>query len=518
MAPCRLCFVALLLLSSCGDVTYFANLGAGGTGGAAVGPVTGFGSIKVGGAAFSENSATTIVDDKGRTIDDMIAGMMVTVRGTLVQDFKSGSATTIVIEREIRGPVDDNGVRLTDSSITVSGQTVLVNPATVMVRFGGGELVLQDLKTDVDNNALHPELEVHGWRDGQGLLHAAFVGRGRDNVVADDTVWLRGTVGGFNGVTRTFRLGAQSVDFTAIPQVGRVNWPITGIADGQVVDVLGRLDAVGGSGILRTDRTGDRIEVLKVSLGKPEERVTLEGYVVSGTVSSFVVSVPGGTAAVNGVVTPTGAPFGTGQRVQMKGRVAGSAGTTVQATAMSVRSPSEVLLEGSPEAIDPSGNTLTLLGKTVEVDDFTVFRDGTGTVRKNFGLSDLSTGQTVRAVGVFDGTVSPGKVVATKLERLALTPAITVTAQGAVSAVAFPTYTILGLPGIVVTTGQNLNTSYFLAGGVSTDAVTFFQNLSVGTIVEVRRGVFSGGPPRITDPDPGSSLGEMEVETEAVNN
>jgi hypothetical protein len=153
----------------------------------------------------------------------------------------------------------------------------------------------------------------------------------------------------------------------------------------------------------------------------------------------------------------------------------------------------------------------------VEVDEFTLFRDGTGTVRNQFGLADLSTGHTVRVAGVFDRAVPSGKVKATKLERLALVPASSVTAQGIVSDAAFPAYTILGLPGIVVSTGERQNTDYLLPGGIRTDGATFFQNLPIGTIVIARQGIFTGGPPRISEPEPGSATGSLEVEIVRVN-
>lgn len=512
--------LAFLLLSSCWEVTYFATLGNGGavrTDGTAVGPVAGFGSVTVGGAVFSDDNVTTVVDDLGRNTGDLIVGMMLTVRGTLSGDFGTGSADSITVEREVRGPVDDNGVLSDSGTIRVLGQTVLVNPATVMVRSDGGEFHIEDLKTDVDNNALHPEIEVHGARDDRGLLHASFIGRGQDNVLADATVWLRGSISGVDSLKRSFRIGDQQVDFSSIPSAGRVDWPNTGLEDGLVVDIRGRLDAVGGNGILRTDRTDDRIEVLKVDLGGSGDHVTLEGYVLSGTASAFAISVPGGTVLVNGGVPPTGAAFDVGERVQVKGKVTGSAGTNVQASTIGVRGPNEILLEGSPDAIDPVGKTITLLGKTVEVNDFTLFRDGTGTVRDQFGLADLSTGHTIRVAGVFDGAVPPGKVLATKLERLTLVPAVSVTAQGAVSAVTSPSYAVLGLPGIVVSTGQRQNTDYFLLGGTQSDGETFFRNLSIGTIVIVRNGIFTGDPSRIAEPDPGSTVGPLEVEIVRVN-
>jgi len=510
-----LALLALLALSSCGGSA--TDEGSGGTG---IGPVTGFGSVKVGGAAFSGDNTTKIVDDQGRSIENVIEGMVLTVRGTLARDFKTGTAGTITIERAVRGPMDDNAVDLANNAILVLGQTVLVNPATVMVRSGGGEFGLGDLKTDQDNNSLRPELEVHGARDAQGFLHATFAGRGRDNVVANDNVGLQGEIQGLIG--NTFRIGGQRVDYTGLPADGRVNWPSfgAGLSNGLVVDVRGRLDAVGGSGTVRTDRAGDRIEVKKPSLGGPLERALIEGYVVSGTVSSFGMSVPGGTVTVNGGVAPTGGTFLVGQRIQAKGTVVGTAGTTVQASAILVMRPNEVLMEGAPDngSIDPSAGTMKLLGQKVAVDDLTLFRDGTGTVRNDFGLAHLLTNNTVRVVGFFDGTVPPGKIVAAKLERLSMAPASTVTAQGALSASAFPTYTILGTPGILVSAGLKSNTDYFLKGGVPTDAATFFQDISIGTVVRVKRGIFSGGPPRIAEPDPGSSLGRMEVEIVQGNN
>ena len=509
----------LLALPACGGGPGTDNV----LNGAVVGPVTGFGSVKIGGAVFSVDNAA-IVDDRGRTIDNVVEGMLLTVRGTIDQDFKTGTAGTITIERAVRGPIDNDAVDLVNNTILVMRQTVLVNPATVMVRTGGGEFGLGDLKTDQDNNSLRPELEVHGARDDQGFLHATFVGRGRDNVVANDNVAIQGEIQGLSGTTfRIGGIGGQKVDYTGLPAGGRVNWPLYGgLSNGLVVDVRGRLDAVGGSGTVRTDRTGDRIEVKKSSLGNPSERALIEGYVVSGTSSSFRMSVPGGTVAVNGGVAPTGGMFLIGQRVQVEGTIVGTAATTVQASAILVMRPNEVLMEGAPDngSIDPSAGTMKLLGQKVEVDDRTLFRDGTGTVRNDFGLANLSGNNTVRVVGWFDSSKSPGKVVATRVDRLSLTVPDNVTAQGVVSGVTYlGSVTILGLPGIVVNPGLKLNTEYFLEGGVPTNAAIFYGNLTPGlTVVRVKRGVYEGGPPRIFEPDPGGALGTMEIEIVQVNN
>jgi len=506
---------SILAVASCdldADLTFLGN--GGSSDGAGIGPVTGFGSIKLAGAVFSEDNSTTIADDKGRTIDNVIEGMMVTADGTLDRSFRSGAASRITIEREVRGPVDDNGVVLDNNSIRVLGQTVLVTPGTVIVRFSGGETDLAAIKADLDNT-FHPEMEVHGSVDGLGVIHATFIGRGRDNVVADDNVALRGKISSLDTVFQAFRIGAQQVNYTGLPAAGRVNWPVTGLQNGRFVEVRGRLDAVGGSGVVRTDRTGDLVEVKTVSLGAPQDRVTLEGYVVSGTASSFVMSVPHGTVTVTGVNAPTGGTFGSRRRVRVKGTITGSAGASVQASAVTIPRTEEILMEGSPDS-PPSGTSMTLLGKTVEVDDFTLFKDQTGAIRRNFDLSGLSTSDTVRVVGVFDNTVPPGKVIAAKVERLAATPAGTATLQAPVSApIGPPNLSMIG-----VTVGTNSSdTDYFDKGGVPiADQAAFFAELAgrgAGTIVKVKRGIFTGGPPRIDPPSDGT---RMDVGFEQVNN
>ena len=506
---------AILAMTSCDfdvDLTFLGNGGnADGTG---IGPVTGFGSIKLAGAVFSEDNTTTIVDDEGRTIDNVIEGMVVTVHGTLDQNFRSGAASKITIEREVRGPVDDNGVALAKNSIRVLGQTVLVNPGTVIVFSSGGETDLVALKTDLDN-AFHPELEVHGGVDDQGVIHATFIGRGRDNVVANDNVKLRGKISNLDTGVHAFLIGAQQVNYSGLPSGGKVNWPVTGLKNGLFAEVRGQLDSVGGAGVVRTDRTGDLVEVKTVSLGNPQDRVKVEGYVVSGTAASFVMSVPNGTVTVNSGNAPIGGTFGLRQGVRVKGTVTGSEGTTVQASAVTILRAEDILMEGSPDS-PPSGTSMKLLGKTVEVNDFTLFKDDTGAIRKNFDLSGISTSDTVRVVGTFDNTVSPGKVIAAKVERLGTTPDGTVTLQAPVSApIGSPNLSMIG----VTVRTDFTTTDYFDKGGVPiADQTAFFTELAnrgAGTIVKVKRGIFTGGPPRIDPPTDGS---KMEVGFEQVNN
>jgi hypothetical protein len=505
-----------LLVSSCWnvDLTGWGTGPSGDAGGAAVGPVTGFGSVKVGGVEFADNNVTTITDDQGRGIADLVEGMVVGVRGKIDADYRAGTADSVTIEREVRGPVDDNGVSLEGNSLRVLGQSVLLTPTTVMVQFGGGEFALKDLQDQLDGGG-YPGLEIHGGVEDNGTIHASFIGWGQD-VVADDSVAVRGKMSGWDGVTRTFFVGGQKVNYQGLPSDGRVDWPGTGLANGMFVDVRGYLDAVGGTGVVRTDRTGDRIAVLTASLGSSTDRVTVEGYVVSGASASFGLSVPGGTVAVSSSVAPTGDVFGLRQRVRVEGTLSGSAGTAVQASSVTVLRTNDVLMEGAPEGVPTAGDTMTLLGKTVEVDRFTLFRDATGAVRANFGLASLSTADTVRVVGSFDNAVTPGRVSAARVERLDVVSPGTFTLQGPVStALLAPLIPILGIN--VVT--DVLHTDYFDRGGVPiASQAAFFLKLAApggGTFVQVRNGVFTAGSSRIDPPTDGN---RMEVEIVTINN
>jgi hypothetical protein len=187
----------------------------------------------------------------------------------------------------------------------------------------------------------------------------------------------------------------------------------------------------------------------------------------------------------------------------------------VQASAVSILRAEEILMEGSPDS-PPSGTSMKLLGKTVEVDDFTLFKDDTGAIRKNFDLSHISTSDTVRVVGAFDNSVLPGKVIAAKVERLGTIPDGTVTLQAPVSApIGSPNLSMIG----VTVRTDFTSTDYFDKGGVPiADQTAFFLELAnrgAGTIVKVKRGVFTGGPPRINPP---SDDTRMEVGFEQVNN
>lgn len=510
-----LVLISTLLLAACPTVD-LSRYGPSGedVDGSAAGTVAGFGGIRVAGAEFADDASTAVADDRGRKIDDIVAGMAVTVRGAIGKDYARGTAASVAIEREVRGPVDDDGVALDSNTIRVLGQAVLVTPATVIVDIGGGEIGLDGLK-ELQDGGRRPGLEVHGSAEDNGTIHAAYIGRVQDNVVVDDDAQLRGTIAEFDAVSRSFRIGAQRVSYEGLPSDGRIDWPGTGLANGLVVDVRGYLDAVGGAGTLRTDRAGDRVEAIEVDLGGSSDRVVLEGYVLSGGSSSFTMTVPGGKVAVDGNVAPSGDAFGLRKKVRVEGTLAGSGGGSVLARSVVVLKALDVLLEGAPQDLaDAADNTIVLLGKTVETDRFTLFRDPKGGARKGFGLSSLAPGDIVRVVGRVDGTAASGTVEAARVDRIDGTPG-RVGLQGPVSSWVRPTS--LSILGLTVNTASARIDYYDPGGAAFPDRDAFYSRLEAlgaGTLVRARGGEFVSAHSRIDAPAGGD---RMEIAIVTVN-
>ena len=124
--------LATAVAAGCGG-----GVGTGGTGGNATayasGPITGFGSVIVGGVRFDDVSAEVQdADGARRSRDELRLGMTVEVDSTAITSDASGSsatATRIRFESELVGPV--GAVDLAAGSFTLLGQRVSVDTTTV---------------------------------------------------------------------------------------------------------------------------------------------------------------------------------------------------------------------------------------------------------------------------------------------------------------------------------------------------------------------------------------------------
>ena len=204
----------ILAMTSCGPSVDLTGLGNGGnTDGTGIGPVAGFGSVIVDGVGYDDSGIdnTNFFDDHGRTKAELEAGMMVAITGTI--NGADGTADNITVLRHVDGPMDDNGVDLSTNRLKVMGQDVVVDTSTV---FDNGVTNLADLRTLQGANVNHPELEVHGSADNNGVIHATFIHKWADDRAAGRDVQVRGTVAGPPTAT-TFVIGRKTVDYRGAP-------------------------------------------------------------------------------------------------------------------------------------------------------------------------------------------------------------------------------------------------------------------------------------------------------------
>ena len=133
---------------------------------------------------------------------------MVAISGSI--NGANGTADNITVLRHVDGPMDDNGVDLATNRLKVMGQDVVVDASTV---FDNGITSLADLRTLQGANVNHPELEVHGSADNNGVIHATFIHKGSDDRIAGRDVQVRGTVAGLDTAARRSSIGRKTVDF-----------------------------------------------------------------------------------------------------------------------------------------------------------------------------------------------------------------------------------------------------------------------------------------------------------------
>jgi uncharacterized protein YdeI (BOF family) len=496
----------ILAITSCGfsvDLTGGSN--GGNTDGTGIGPVAGFGSVKVNGVRYATDNANIVIGGvENRPESELKVGMRVRVEGVFSATNNTGTAGRIEVIREVRGPMDDNGVDNVLNRLRVAGQTILIDPATIFDNVTD-ILGLQSLQA---GTLRHPEVEVHGAADDNGFIHATYVRKNADDFSLADNASVRGKMKIFNSTLRTFTVGNQIVSY---PLLGLEKVPPTAVfADNVFVEAKGELTAVGGAGTL----IASRIEVLENAVGGNNDAVRVEGYVVSGTSKdSFVLLGPGGKVTVNGMgATLSGGTVAPGVKIQVEGVVNGA---TLRASVVRVRPAGSVRVEaavsGTPNV---AAGTFTVLTKKIQTDGYSRFKDEAGDLR-TFGLTNLLAGDNVLVVGSYD---EAGDVVNTILvERIASLDNNRPLLQGPVaSEVVNVSFTIIG---IRVDAGYS-NTEYFAKDGSSlgsgpTAVTAFFTALVNGDVVKVKRGIFTTGtPPTISE---GAGTPKMEVEFEEVN-
>ena len=350
------------------------------------GPITGFGSIIVGGVRFDDSSARFHDDDDGqlddrgglRLRDSLRLGMVVEIEGGRI-DRPQGAlgqcrAIRVVLGQSLVGPV--SAVDVAGSTLTLLGQKVVVTSSTVFddsITGGLAGIVAGDI---VEAHALYDPVLVQ------------FVATRLELEPGATEYRLRGKVSNLDTTAKTFNIGSELIDYSgAQPSVP------SALVEGAFVRVRMQTTPVNGAWVATKVTIGLRSLI-------PRGESEIEGVISSfNSLQSF---------AVNGLPVETSSstrfPDGTdgiklGARVEAKGDIVNG---VLVATMVELKEPRlkplELEFHGTVQNLDPAAKTFTLLGP-MGLMGLTIWYGGTVEYRNGTEAS-LANGKRVEVKGV----------------------------------------------------------------------------------------------------------------------
>lgn len=376
------------LLVACG--------GGGGGGGVATssgitasGTITGFGSIFVNGIEFETGSSSITVDDNPGLESDLQLGMVVTVTGTVSDDGRTGTATTVVFDDEVQGqissvPSDPTGDGL-QLQFTVLGVTVIADSTSTVFDDGVSFATL----------AQGDFVEVSGLVGQGGVLNATRIeGKGVFTPGVSE-VELKGVAG--NIVGTTFALGGFTVETAGADLSGVPGGVVT---DNMEVEVKGTLNG--------TTIAAMRVKEDDDLLGTDVAKVSLEG-IITNYVDDGNFLVSGQQIDASGAVfSPTGLVLADGVEVEVEGPIVNGVLVAVKAEARG----GNIRIEARVQSVGQNSLTMGFSGGTVDVvvDSQTSLRDDNGSI----DLANISATEFLEIRGSIDGS---GIITAEEVRR-----------------------------------------------------------------------------------------------------
>lgn len=194
---------ATIALNGCGGSgSETAGIDAGGVRQpvTAQGPISGFGSIIVGGVHYDIDRAQISVNSAPGAVADLALGQLVTVVGEREEDDTLGAADSVIFDANVEGPVQS--VDTTAGTLVVLGQPVATGSATIFELPGRAQ--------EIESIAFGDRVQVSGFVIGGGSLEATRVA-----LLPPGTLRVRGTVGDLDSAATRFRLNALTVDYRA---------------------------------------------------------------------------------------------------------------------------------------------------------------------------------------------------------------------------------------------------------------------------------------------------------------
>jgi len=479
-------FIALaVLLTGCGGGSgggSVASGGIGGTGQIASGTITAFGSIFVNGIEFKNISAANCVIDGINTTGSacqstLQLGMVVEVNGTFNSAAGTGSATQIVYNDDVSGPISGStpaGPGAVTRTFTVLNTMVKIDSASTTFVNGAG------FNTLTDNDVI----EVSGFFDSTGLLNATYVDKKLGLFVDDSTlVEVKGNVSstmpllGASMAGDTFVVTGMNNTLVNIKLGSNPNlndMPGGMVLNNTSVEVQGTYNSTSNT------ITADRVQPDDTVIGSDGDEVSVEGLITQFVdKSNFLVGgqpVNASTATLN----PSTLQLADGLRVEVEGTISGS---TIIASDIEARS-GDIKIEATVSAVSANSVTVQFFNNpplTIQVDNQTLMQDNTNAV-SNMTLSDISVmNKDFLQIRAFVGM--GGTLIASELRRDSAVNASKDILQGPIdSFVPDSSVTVLG-----ITFFSDNNTSFNDATETPVPlSSTFYGMLSTGLTIKIR--------------------------------
>jgi len=454
---------------SCGGGGSSGQSAAGGPG-ASRGAITGFGSVIVNGIEFDTTGAVFTVENLSSPVQsDLDEGMEVTVEGEFSGDGLTGTATQVIFNDDLEGPVDT----ISGNTIIVMGQSVLTDNDTIFANAPAklGSLSAGDI------------VEVSGPRGSNGVILATRVEKKGPFTPGVDELEILGTVSNLVSTANTmeFSISALTVDFSsAVLQ----DFGSGGPTNGDLVEVKSATLPAGG--VL----TATRVELKNNDVpGVDNDEIEIEGLVDRFVdISDFDVDGQAVDASGSGVEFFNGVADDVDFNVKLE--VEGDLlGGVIIARKVKFRG-NRIKIEATVDTggVNPGAGTVTLMNIVVSVNQLTETKDNTSASADLSDLNNISAGDALR----IRGFVSSGVVTATRLERDNTIDLDKFILQGPVDSIgveplASRTFVIAG---VTIDTQNTADANFEQEGSIIGRSV-FFANLLVNSQVKAR-GIYNG--------------------------
>lgn len=456
--------------------------GTSGTSISSVGTVTGFGSIYVNGIEFETDGSSYRVDDEDQFDDSALAvGMKVRVEGTLNDDGRTGTATRVIYDDDVEGPIDAgslNVVNATTKTFTILGLAVSADATRTVYDDGASFDALADGQ----------KLEISGYFDGSQIV-ASRIEKQND---LDNEYELKGTVAAYDGATITLTLqnGALSGPHNVS---GSAELDIPADPTGLFVEIK-FVDQGGSLLVVRIETDDDDL------LDDDDDDVSIRGVIADDGNGGFMINSARFSVSSTTEYEPTGleGSLTAGMEVKVEGYMQGDVLIAEEVESEDGDIEIEARVIGVTSSDAKNGTVTVDLGNgqslTVQTDNSTRFEDDSSSDSNgdgSFNLGELAIDTDFVEIEAYQNDAD--QVVATSIEREDAGQHTRL--EGPVDT--FEANVSVTLLGIIYSVDGG--TAYELNDAAS-DASNFFATLSVNDTVKVK------------DIEPDGSAEELDLE------